>query len=511
MIIEGARARTQMWSINGPVLAEAAELPNHASAAEKHQPPVSLTATRRPSMFDAVQASREQVLASQSFHHRNLNPKQAHVSTNDLMNDQQTHVLEDDIIHDTQLQFSSSTFVKEAFYNLAWPASLPLAIFFEGFNGVRVRSLWPSRSDFGTLLSYSVTLYQQAGTWLPGIAYSLGLCPSFGLTEVATTILVTVLHRLCVATKYAYLNDAERRSVNNENGAASRKEMEGIMNEIQLSGWSCQNRETILLHAKKAEARLFGDLDAVAIRFQKTPPLPVRPLVHMSRVERGVSASKGGDADPSQPPSVLAVALAVLDCCCGRPVGAPDKHGIISSKPAALACMCITLTIVAVPGVLRAARGLPPAGSNAMEGVIYSMILFNQVQFSFVTFLFLYIAYADYSRRAAQLRLLNRMLTNGAGGGLGGFRISLDLPLNGCAFIMVLRLLHHTGRVFVLRMSAFALWYFAIFAARCVVLVFSFLLPLLYGDEIDAASVTTTVIEVSSTLVFFTLIISAVG
>jgi hypothetical protein len=493
-----------MWPINGA--AEANELPHHASAKEKQQP-VSLAAARRPSMYDDVQASRAHVTVSQSFHHRNLNPSKAHVSANDLMDGLQAQVVEDDVVRDSKLQFSSVVFIKEAFYNLAWPASLPLAFVLEGLNGVRARSFWPSRGDWGTLLSYSVLLYQQAGTWLPGIAYGMGLCPSFSLTEVATTTLVTVLHRFCVATKYAYLNDAERRSINNENGSASHREMEGVMNEIQLSGWSCQNRSTILLHAKKAEARLFGDLDAVAVRFQKTPPIPARPLVRMSRVERGVSASEGRDASPS----VLTVALAVLDCCCGRPVDAPDKHGIISSKFAAIVCMLITLTIVAVPGVLRAARGQPPGGTNATEGVIYSMILFNQIQFSFVTFLFLHIAYADYSRRAAQLRLLNQMLSHGAGGGLGGFRISLDAPLNGCAFIMVLRLLHHTARVFVLRMSAFALWYFGIFAARCVVIVFSFLLPLLYGDEIEAASVTTTAIEVGSTLVFFTLITSAIG
>ena len=235
--------------------------------------------------------------------------------------------------------------------------------------------------------------------------------------------------------------------------------------------------------------------------------MPMRPLVRMSREKRGETTARSDSSSPS----VLAVTLSVLDCCCGRPVEATDKQGIIASRPAAAGCLCVTLAIVAVPGALRLASGVSPWGATPVEGLVYVLMLNNQLLFTFITFLFLYITYAEYSRRAAQLRLLGQMLTHGAGSGLRGFRTSLDIPANGCAFLMVMRLLHETGRVFILRMAAFANWYMALFAARCVFIIFSFVLPLLYGDEIDTAGVTTTVIEVVTTIILFTLITSSVG
>ena len=86
------------------------------------------------------------------------------------------------------------------------------------------------------------------------------------------------------------------------------------------------------------------------------------------------------------------------------------------------------------------------------------------------------------------------------------------LKLRSQAHAREIRLLHETGRVFVLRMSAFALWYMVLFAGRCVFLIFSFVLPVLHGeDDIDAAGVTQISIEICATFVFFTLITEAVG
>ena len=503
-----AGVESHMWASLGAPAAPQAQQQQQQQQQFEQQISIDVKQTfeRRPSMYDTIQAKRAQIGASQKFHCRNLDPAKAHTNAIDELAASSSHrgAAEEDDDDLTQLQFSSQTFVKEAFYNLAWPLSIPVAAYIEGLNGVKVRSLWPTAYSLGNLLGQLPNAVFAAGLWLPPILYACGLCPSFGVVEVATTHLVTVLHRLCIATKYAYLNPSERSALNDE-GAST--DAAAVTNEIQLSGWSCQNRSTILLHVKKAEARLFGDLDAIAVRFVSSQQIPPRPLVRMSRIERGVGESGSSAGGPT----VLTVALAVLDCCCGRPVDSPDKQGIIAKRSAAIGCLCLCISIAAVPGAIRAASGEAPWGSTAVEAVVYAMIVINQLFFTFVTFLFLYIAYADFSRRSAQLRLMGRMLTHGAGAALHGFRVNLDEPINGCAFIMVIRLLHETGRVFVLRMSAFAMWYMALFAARCIFIVFSFVLPLLYGKPLDAAGVSTTAIEVLSTVGFFTLITSAVG
>ena len=260
-----------------------------------------------------------------------------------------------------------------------------------------------------------------------------------------------------------------------------------------------------IVHAKKAEARLFGDLEAINVRFQETPPLPMRPLVRMSREKRGETTARSDSSSPS----VLAAArcLGLLLRSARRGHGQARSH-----RESTRRCRLLMSRLRSLPSPER--YGSPvgcPLGTTPVEGLVYVLMLNNQLLFTFVTFLFLYITYAEYSRRAAQLRLLGQMLTHGAGSGLRGFRTSLDIPANGCAFLMVMRLLHETGRVFILRMAAFANWYMALFAARCVFIIFSFVLPLLYGDEIDTAGVTTTVIEVVTTIILFTLITSSVG
>lgn len=221
---------------------------SHPSQSPRHKSERDVEITRTPSMFDVIKASRAQVTRNQTFHNANLNPTKASIAVDHLGPTGPMHESEGSSeIFDSRLQLNFETFVKEAFYNLFWPLSLPLAVYLEGIEGVRTRSLWPTACDWGNAISMLVfNLPLAAGTWLPGIAFACGLCPNFGVTEVATTHLVTVLHRLCVATKYAYLNAAERRSLNNEVGRSSSKEMSSITNEIQLSGWSCQNRSTIL-------------------------------------------------------------------------------------------------------------------------------------------------------------------------------------------------------------------------------------------------------------------------
>lgn len=468
---------------------------------------------RRPSMHDLLHARRSEVGASQLFHHRNLNPSKAlsfdaAAAAATMMPPGREDPGEG---VDGRLSFSAATFVAETVYNLVWPLSLPLGLWLEGFNGMKARALWPGGCDvggnFGILMSALVT----AGGFLPWACAQAGLCPSFGAVEVYRPAAMLLLHRCCVATKYAYMSESERQSLRDERFDG---ETPAVMNEIQLSGWSCQNRATILLHAKKAEARLFGDLEAAEVFFHSDRPLPPRPLVRMGLESRGRSTAGGGlggERAPSQSkPSVFTVACAVLDCCCGRPPDAPDKIGVFANARATALCLVIALLISLVPGALRAARGVPPWGESATEAVAYALGFLTASTLTMVTFLFLYIARADFSRRAHQLRLLERMLGPGEPR-LGRFRIAADDPHDCLAFVMLLRLLHETGRVFLLRMSAFAFFYLALFAARCIFIVSSFVLPLLYGSDFDVAGVVTTGIEILATASFFALITHAVG
>ena len=159
-----------------------------------------------------------------------------------------------------------------------WPLSLPLGVCLEGVNGMRNRSLMPMFGKNAVAVLF-FSLVPAIGTWLPVVCYGLGLCPSMGLVEVYTTFLVTLLHRLAVATKYAYLNQGELQTFREDFALMP----PDVGNEMQLSGWSCQNRKTILLHAMKAAARVFSDSE-LHLRFRTEQQLPRElPLVQMAR------------------------------------------------------------------------------------------------------------------------------------------------------------------------------------------------------------------------------------
>ena len=179
---------------------------------------------------------------------------------------------------DTALDFSPVVFGREVIYNLFWPLSLPLGVCLEGVNGMRNRSLIPMFGKNAVAVLF-FSLVPAIGTWLPVVCYGLGLCPSMGLVEVYTTFLVTLLHRLAVATKYAYLNQGELQTFREDFALMP----PDVGNEMQLSGWSCQNRKTILLHAMKAAARVFSDSE-LHLRFRTEQQLPRElPLVQMAR------------------------------------------------------------------------------------------------------------------------------------------------------------------------------------------------------------------------------------
>ena len=98
---------------------------------------------------------------------------------------------------------------------------------------------------------------------------------------------------------------------------------------------------------------------------------------------------------------------------------------------------------------------------------------------------------------------------------LDRFRVDVNCvvadPRNAYCLVMLLRLLHETGRVYILRLSAFARFYLAVFAARAVFMCVSIVLPILYDDDIDTAGIITTGIELGATICFFATITDAVG
>ena len=425
-----------------------------------------------------------------------------------------------------QLEFSAGTFLLEFAYNLLWPLLLPMGLMVEGYGGMAARGMVLHGASAGSAGQVVLHALVAVTLTMPLLCkFALGVCPSLGPVELLSTFSIVVLHRACVGTKYAYLNPEERQCLREQGFAAAQ------IFEMQLSGWAWQNTSNVLLHARKAEARL--GLRADRVHFVGTAGVlpPQLPLLRKEREVREASgrlsglaagvagegaalpkpppASSGGQDEPGERPSVLRVALGVLDASLER--RRVDKVRPAPPTEHALPGLALSACLVVIPCVVRASKGLPAAGGSSVELACFVLNAFNQLLFGQATFSFLGIARDDYDRRARQLKTLAALLHPLGAHRLGGLTVPLDAPANTRAFVALLRLLRETGRVFLLRVALFAYGFLLLFALRCGYIVYSAVSVFFFDLPLDLTAVLATSLEAIGFVLYFSSIVVAVG